>query len=290
MASANGNVKTKPSRLQSQREIGKSGDTPPRVLISLTVSKAIGIVDVLAARTEYGISLAELAAVLEMPKSTAHRYLATLVELNLAERDASDRYRLGTKVVELAGAYLAKSDLRTESQPLLVELAKQCEETIHLAVPSGTEVVYLAKIESRHAWGMFSHLGARIPMFCTALGKSILAFSDQSLLEKVLAEPLIPRTPHTITSPDVIQKEHLLIHSTGYALDIEENEIGVCCVGAPVFDITGAVIAAISVSGPRERMDRARCLELGPLVREYAQKISRRRGFAGNLADLGTLA
>lgn len=124
----------------------------------------MGMVDILASRTEQGIGLGELAAVLDMPKSTAHRYLATLVELGLAERDVSDRYRLGTKVIELAGSYLAKSDLRSECQPLMLELAAQCEETIHLAVPSGTEVVYLAKIESRHAWGMFSHLGAHLPM------------------------------------------------------------------------------------------------------------------------------
>jgi IclR family acetate operon transcriptional repressor len=265
----------------SEREIRTNRDPSSRISISLTVRKAINIVDVLATRTEQGISLSELTTLLGVPKSTAHRYLATLVELELAERDNLDRYRLGTKVIELAGSFLAKSDLRNECQPFLVELAEKCVETIHLAVPSGTEMVYIAKIESRQAWGMISYLGARLPMYCSSLGKSILAFSDERLLVKVLAEPLKSRTPNTITSPEALKAELALTRLNGFTLDIEENEIGVCCVGAPIFDYTGSVIAAISISGPRERMGRERCIQLGPLVREFAQKISRRRGFPG---------
>jgi DNA-binding IclR family transcriptional regulator len=91
-------------------------------------------------------------------------------------------------VIELAGLFLAKSDLRNESQPILTELAEMSGETIHLAMPSGVEVVYIAKIESRHAYGMLSHIGTRQPMYCTALGKSILAFSDSKLLQEAMAK------------------------------------------------------------------------------------------------------
>ncbi len=117
-----------------------------------------------------------------MPKSSTYRYLVTLEELDLAQRKGGDRFCLGTKVIELAGSFLVKSDLRNESQEILNELEDKSGETIHLAVPSGTEMVYIAKVESKHALVMSSHIGARIPMYCTALGKSILAFSDEELL------------------------------------------------------------------------------------------------------------
>jgi len=216
-----------------------------------------------------------------MPKSTVHRYLATLQQLELAERGDTDRFRLGPKVIELAGQFLANSDLRTESQGALDALAAQTDETIHLAVPSGTEVVYIAKVESKHALRMYSYIGARLPMYCTALGKAILAFSAPERRRDIFAQPLSPRTPSTITSRQAFERELDAIRSQGYAIDDEENEPGIRCVGAPISDYSQTVIAALSVSGPGNRMDRKRCMELAPIVREAAQQISRRMGYAG---------
>jgi DNA-binding IclR family transcriptional regulator len=249
--------------------------------ISTTVAKAIGILDILASKADVGISLAELSPMINMPKSSTHRYLVTLQELGLAERKGGDRFCLGTKVIELAGSFLTHSDLRAESQAILDELARKTGETIHLAVPSGTEVVYISKIESKHALGMFSHIGARLPMYCTALGKAILAFSDDDQLHAVISEPPKARTPHSITSPRAIEAELALVRSRGYAFDNEENEIGIRCVGAPVFDYAATPVAAISISAPRDRMDQQRCASLGPLVRQAAEMVSRRKGFAG---------
>ena len=216
-----------------------------------------------------------------MPKSTTHRYLATLLELNLAERNDTDRFRLGTKVIELAGSFLASSDIRKESEPILEEMAKKTGETVHLAVPSGSEVVYIAKVESRHTLGMFSHIGTRLPMHCTALGKSILAFSRPDLIQTVLSEPLQSRTPNTITSNEALREELVLIRSQGFAVDNEENEVGICCVGAPILNYTGKAIAAMSISGPSDRMDKERCIQLGPVLQEAVLNISKRKGFAG---------
>jgi DNA-binding IclR family transcriptional regulator len=268
---------------QASLHAGHSGarDGSQRASVSSTVAKAIGILDILASKADVGISLAELSSLIDMPKSSTHRYLVTLQELGLANRKDGDRFCLGTKVIELAGSFLVHSDLRTESQEVLNELADKTGETIHLAVPSGTEVVYIAKVESKHALGMFSHIGARLPMYCTALGKAILAFSGERLLHAVLAEPLVPRTPNSITSAKALETELALTHSRGYAIDNEENEIGIRCVGAPIFDYTATPIAALSISVPRERMDEERRSLLGPLVREAAQMVSRRKGFAG---------
>ncbi len=252
-----------------------------RASFSTTVTKAFNIIEILASCAEAGISLTELSAALNMPKSTAHRYLATLLELRLAERDGVDRFRLGTKVIELAGSFLASSDLRKESEATLDEMAEKSGETIHLAVPSGAEVVYIAKVESWHTLGMFSHIGARLPMHCTALGKSILAFSGAERIREVLSGLPKPRTPNTISSEQALREELDLIRSHGFAIDDEENEIGIRCVGAPIIDYTGRAIAAMSISGPSDRLDRERCTQLGPLLREATLKISRRKGFAG---------
>jgi DNA-binding IclR family transcriptional regulator len=255
----------------------------PKPSVSTTVSKAVNILEILASRADTGISLAELCTLLGIPKSSAHRYLVTLHELDLAERRGDDRYYLGTKVIELAGAYLLKSDLRNDSRAALDGLAELTGETVHLAVPSGTEVVYIAKVESKHALSMASHIGARSPMYCTALGKAILAFSDSTERDAMLNKPLLMRTEKSITSIEALEHELMLIRSRGYAVDNEENELGIRCVGAPIFDYTPKPIGAISVSAPCDRMDQARVTMIGPLVSTAALEVSRRKGFAGML-------
>jgi IclR family acetate operon transcriptional repressor len=256
-------------------------ENAPRASFSTTVAKAMSIVEILAAKADVGVGLSELSALIGMPKSSTHRYMATLQSVGLAERTGVDRFRLGTRLIELAGSFLANSDLGSESQATLHELADMTGETIHLAVPSGTDVVYIAKIESKHALGMASHIGARLPMYCTSLGKAILAFSPPVLLQAILAERPEARTSHTITSPKALREELVTVRSQGFALDNEENEAGICCVGAPIIDYTGNAIAAISISGPSERMNRAHTLELGPLLWESTQRVSRRRGYSG---------
>lgn len=249
--------------------------------MSSSVTKAFQVVELLAASPPSGASLADLSSQLGMPKSTAHRYLASLVSLGLAERDGSDHFHLGTRLIELAGAYLAKSDLRTEARATMDELAAQTAETVHLAVPSAGEVVYIAKVESIHPIRMYSHIGARLPMYCTALGKAILPFLPQERRERIFAQPFRPRTDRTIASPEAMQNELQHIRAQGFAVDDEENEVGVCCVGAAIFDYTSDVVGALSVSGPMSRMSRERCVELGPLVRDSALRVSRRMGYPG---------
>jgi DNA-binding IclR family transcriptional regulator len=249
--------------------------------MSVTVAKAFGIVEALAAETDRGLTLGDLSVRVAMPKSTVHRYLATLLELGLALRSDTDRFRLGTKVIELAGAYLANNDLRKESESIMDELSSQTNETVHLAVRSGSEVVYVAKVESKHALRMYSYIGARLPMYSTALGKSMLAFGPEEWLRETITRGLERRTPHTIVSPSALKTELADIRERGFSLDNEENEVDVRCVGAPVFDFSRTVVAAISVSGPVDRMNERRSAELGPVVREAANRISRRVGYPG---------
>jgi IclR family acetate operon transcriptional repressor len=229
-----------------------------------------------------GISLSDLSTLINMPKSSTHRYLCTLQELGLAERKDGDRYFLGAKIIEIAGSFLAKSDLRNESQSVMSELAEKTGETVHLAVPSSKEVVYIAKIESVHTLGMSAHIGTRLPMYCTSLGKAILAFSSPDLIESVLVDDLKARTPHTKTSSSALRAELVNIRSQGFALDNEENEPGIRCVGAPVLDYSGKAIAAISISGPSDRITLDRAMRLGPLVWECTQRVSKRWGYSAS--------
>jgi IclR family KDG regulon transcriptional repressor len=277
------NKKNTGAKSPRRANLHKSRGGTQRTSVSSTVAKAIGILDILASKADFGISLAELSSQIDMPKSSTHRYLATLQELGLAEHKEGDRFYLGTKVIELAGSFLMNSDLRNESQTVLNELAEKTSETIHLAVPSGTEVVYIAKVESTHALGMFSHIGARLPMYCTALGKAILAFSNEELLYAVLAEPMKPLTSNSITTAKALKEELAQIRLQGFAIDNEENELGIRCVGAPIFDFNATPIAAISISVPRERMNQERITLLGLLVSKAAQMVSRRKGFTGLL-------
>jgi DNA-binding IclR family transcriptional regulator len=249
--------------------------------ISVTVTKAFGIVEALAPETDRGLTLADLSQRVALPKSTVHRYLATLLELGLAQRNDTDRFRLGTKVIELAGVYLANSDLRKESQDTLDHLSAQANETVHLAVRSEAEVVYIAKVESRHAVRMYSYIGARLPMYCTALGKAMLAFGPEDWIRETLANGLKPRTPHTLVKATALKADLKAIRARGFSCDNEENEIGVRCVGAAVLDFTGSVVGAISLSGPTDRVDQRRSAELGPIVREAARQISQRMGYPG---------
>jgi DNA-binding IclR family transcriptional regulator len=257
---------------------GRSDLTDPRA-VSTSVTKAFRIVELLAANPNGGLTLAELSAQLGMPKSTAHRYLATLVALDLTERDGTDRFRVGTRLVELAGSYLANSDLRTESSAILDELAATTGETVHLAVPSRGEVVYIAKVESIHALRMYSHIGARLPMHSTSLGKAILAHLPVARVDEILLRPMAARTPRTITSSRELAVELERIRQQGFAIDDEENEVGVCCVGAAVFDYLAVPVAAVSISGPISRMSRERCVTLGPMVRDAALRVSHRVGY-----------
>jgi DNA-binding IclR family transcriptional regulator len=246
---------------------------------STTVAKAFAILDMLASNGEDGTSLKEVSSHLGTSKSTAHRYLTTLEKLAVVERDERDHFRLGLKLIELAGAFLSDHNLRNVSEPFLNKVAAQTQETVHLAVPSVNEVVYIAKVDSPHSIRMVSRIGARMPIYCTALGKAILAYYPFERVAEIIGEGLPVRTPYTITSPQALRVELERVRAQGFAADDQENEIGVRCVGAPIFDYTFKVIGAISVSGPANRMSKERSLELGPLVRDAALEVSRRMGY-----------
>ena len=165
------------SPTQRRRRGASRGNTNP-LATSTSVLRAFAILDILSAQGKNGLPLTDTADLLRMSRSTTHRYLITLEKLGAVERDDKDRFRLGLKVIELAGSVLSQNNLHNESEVFLNELADRTHETIHLAVPIGIEVVYIDKVDSPRSLRMFSRIGSRAPMYCTALGKAILAYSN----------------------------------------------------------------------------------------------------------------
>jgi IclR family KDG regulon transcriptional repressor len=245
-----------------------------------SVDRAMILLETLC-RADKGISLQELAQAAQLPKSTAHRLLKTLIHHNLVSQDSQKSvYTPGLRLFELAYSQINSLSLRPKAAPFVTELARQTNETIHLAVLDDYEVVYIEKEETDHPIRMHSAIGRRSPAHCTGLGKAMLAYlSDQELESAVQRKGLTRYTPRTIASLRGL-KEHLaLVRSKGYAIDDAEHEEEIRCVAAPIRDHRGKVIAALSLSIPSMRCDRQRIESFAPSVCHCADQISRQMGY-----------
>ncbi|MCX4759778.1 IclR family transcriptional regulator [Streptomyces sp. NBC_01275] len=236
---------------------------------SSSLRRALGILMYLAEDRghPHGVTLTDLAAGLDLSKSTVLRLVAPLREVRLVDQDPeSGRYRLGPQNALLGQAYLERRDTRQITSPVLHRLAEQSGETIHLVTFDFPEIVYIDKVESPRAVRMHSRIGGRLPAYCTATGKVFLAHADVDVVDQVIAAGLPARTPATITSPERLREELALIRERGYAVDDVENEQDIRCVAAPIHDHSGAVTTAVSISGPASRVTRDRLPEIGGLL------------------------
>ncbi|MGV9772183.1 IclR family transcriptional regulator [Streptosporangium sp. NPDC003464] len=226
-----------------------------------------------------GLSLTRLAEALGLSKSTVLRLTAPLVEARLLDRDRrSGAYRLGHGALRLGQSYLATLDLRTVAAEESHRLMTEVRETVHLVVYDPPDVVYIDKVENETNVRMASRIGSRAPVYCTAVGKAILAWQPEEDVERVVAAGMPQITRHTITGPDRLRAELGRIRQRGYSVDDRENEPEVRCVAAPIFNHTDTATSAISVSGLTSRITAARVRDLGPLVAETALRISRKLG------------
>ena len=206
------------------------------------------------AKTHFKIS--ELARHLGLDRSTTYRILLSLEQEGLVEKDEkTGTYSLGLAAFEIGNAYLRQMDLIKVSKPMMDDLALKAQETVHLAVLSDTEIVYVDKVDSPRTLGVMSKIGQRGPVYCTALGKTLLAFQPEDEQSKIIQKiRLIPLTPRTITSKQKLVEELGRIRKQGYALDRREIEEEVECIGAPIRNHLGNVIAALSISGPQRKI------------------------------------
>ncbi|HEY9053212.1 MAG TPA: IclR family transcriptional regulator [Rectinemataceae bacterium] len=245
-----------------------------------SVDRALSILEYFTQdKPEAGVS--ELARGLGLNKSTAFGLLSTLEMRGYIEQNAeTGRYRLGIKALDLYAAKLASFDLASVGHPVLVHLAAELGETVHLAIYDRGEVVYIDKVESDNALRIASYIGKRNPSYCTGVGKCLLAYQPAEEIDRVLKSKLEPRTPRTMSDPGLLRAELDKVRRQGKARDDEEFVLGLVCCAAPIRDREGLVRAAISVSVPTIRASAERLANFEAAVSEAADTISRSLGYS----------
>jgi DNA-binding IclR family transcriptional regulator len=236
--------------------------------------KALTILEIVLSAEE-PLSLAELARAAGLTKPTAHRLLQALVRRRYVMRTGVRSYATGPRALWLAGQTLARVNHAEMARPTLRRLHELIPETVHFAVLSGTEVVYVEKFEGRRPYRMASSIGMSLPLHCTAIGKSVLAFLAPEERRALLPEGALPaRTPNTITSRERFEAELKRVAQRGYAMDDEENEENIRCIGAAVFDNNGVPIGGVSVSAPSFQLSARDARRMAPAVVATAREIS----------------
>jgi DNA-binding IclR family transcriptional regulator len=247
-----------------------------------SVVRALCLIDALGS-SGGEVGIAELSKRVGLHVSTAHRLLTTLIRQGYCRQNPeTGRYALGAKLFHLGEACLSQFDLRTLARPFLERLCRETGETANLVVLDGQEALYLDKAESPQNLRIFSRIGHRAPLYCTAVGKVLLAHRSAPSLKSLLGSgPLKPLTRHTHTSLVALRRELERVRVQGYALDREECEEGAFCVAVPVRNAQGQVDAALSVSGPTVRLGEKRVPGLIPLMRRVGEELSTQLGYGG---------
>jgi DNA-binding IclR family transcriptional regulator len=253
----------------------ENADQAPATVQS--VDRALSILELLARDGEAGVT--EIANELKVHKSTAFRLLATLEAHRLVEQDGDrGRYRLGVGNLRLAGATTARLDLVTEARPVCRQLAADTGETVNITVRSETSALYLDQVAGSSALQSHNWVGQHIPLHATSNGKVLLSELTEPELKAALRE--LPRfTDTTITTRPRFRDELATVRADGYALAVDELEVGLTAAAAPIRSAHGDIIASMSISGPTFRLDDDRLAETVPLLVAAALEVSHRLGW-----------
>ncbi|MBC9716905.1 IclR family transcriptional regulator [Streptomyces sp. TRM66268-LWL] len=229
------------------------------------------------------LSAPEITRKLGLPRTTVHELVATLTARRYLDPvpGQTGRYRLGVRTYQLGSTYGERLDLAAEGRDVARKVAETCDETVHVAILEGTDVIYVAKVDSTHAVRMVSAAGRRLPAHCTAVGKMLLATLPETDLRARIesAEPLAALTDRSITDPDALIAHLAGIREQQIAVEERESNPHVSCVAAPVRNSAGQVVAALSISVPMIRWSDERQDELTELAAKGAQELSERLGF-----------
>lgn len=245
-----------------------------------SVDRALSILELLS-DYEQGLGVTEISKITKLHKSTVYRLLSTLIYKGFVLQDpATNKYKISLKLYELGIKKLKDIDILKASEIYLRKLMKEVNEVVHLVVRDNYDIVYIDKVEADNTIRMASTIGKRSPMYCTSVGKVMLAYLSDNEVKKVWENSKIEEyTVNTIIDFDKFEQELFNIKKNGYAVDDEENELGVRCVGAPIFNHNGTIEGAISVSGPTMRITKDKIDEIAVKVKKYASLISKELGF-----------
>jgi DNA-binding IclR family transcriptional regulator len=236
-----------------------------------SVATALELLDCLADERELGV--AELGRRLGIAKSSAHRIVTTLAAHGYVQRVPETRsYRLGIRLHELGEVVASRSQLREQALPLLESLRTLTGETVHLAVPEGGQMFYVERLESYHGLRFSSRVARVRPIYLTSSGKAVAAFNP-AVADAACAMGFAPRTPRTIRTREQFLRCLAETRQRGYAFSIEEDELGLASVAAPVLDRTGVARAAISVAGPVTRVSKSQISDIARRVKAAASQL-----------------
>lgn len=256
-----------------------------------SVEKALAVLEAVAAPGAPH-RLTELATRVELPKSTIHRILQILGGEGYVVSTSEGTYGVGPRALALAGQVLAHTDIRALSDPVLSELQRTTGATVHFALRSGASAVYIAKFEGNQPYRMASRVGAAIPLYCTSIGKAILAALPEAETQGIVeTTPLVARTRNTRTTVAALLEDLKETRRRGFAIDDEENEESVRCVGVAVTDSLGVVIGGISISALVFNFTMDEALAAGPHVVAAAAAVSAALGSSrdGRSPERGSL-
>jgi DNA-binding IclR family transcriptional regulator len=243
---------------------------------SQTLTRGLMLLELVASDVH---SLEALAKKSGLTRSTAHRLLATLVQQGYLRNQAGQGYFLGPRIIELGFKGYEKLDLPQIARPHMIRLSEATKETVHLAILDGTQVMYIEKVQGSRSVRTASHIGARLPVQCTALGKALVSTLPESRWADYFSTE-IQRTPRSVASVEAFVEEVRKTADRGYALDLEENEPGIRCIAAPVRDGSGQTVAALSLSSLHIYLSDEQIDQIAPLVKDTATKIGRELGWS----------
>ncbi len=227
-----------------------------------------------------GLTAKQIAIASRLPVSTVHRFLANLVTAGFLACDGDGNYHLGIACFAIGQAAVGQLDIRRLSLPYLRELNQQTRETIHLTVRHGLSAVYVEKLDSSEPLRIHSRIGASVPLYCTAVGKVMLAYMPQEERDRILPELNVRRlTSNTVGNLQELKTELYRVRKNGYACDMEEHEMHIRCIAAPIWDHTGSVQSSLSITAPVVRMPVTRLRQLAPLIQAAGKQISRELGY-----------
>lgn len=246
-----------------------------------SVLKVFSILEILSEQKDIGIT--ELSQKLMMSKSTTYRFLQTMKNLGYVyQEDDSDKYGLSLKLFELSARSLEYVDLIAFADKEMRHISEQTGEALHLGILDGHEIVYLHKIDSKYNLRMQSRIGRRNPLYSTAIGKILLSGVTDDVVRAILGDvEFVQSTKNTVNSVEKLLPEIHLVREQHYAEDNEEQEDGLICVAAPVYNRLGQIIAGISISLPSIRFKEKERPYLVNLLQQAGKNISERLGFYG---------
>ncbi len=246
-----------------------------------SIDRAVAILECFSGNRRE-LKLSEIAYMLDLNKSTVHGILNSLKYHRFIDQDEiTKKYRLGIRFIEYGELVINSMDVRDIAYPIIEDICERIEETVHVAMLDGFDVVYVEKKECNKSIKTSTKIGARIPAYITADGKIILSYLDDDKLNEYVPEKIKKLTPNTITDRNKLLKVLHEMKNKGYATDNEEVVQGISCVAAPIIEHTGRVRFSLSITGPTFRMTKDKMKEYVNIISEAAKEISFRIGYRG---------